>query len=210
MTDVSPDLEFWRDRYRSGRTPWDLGGVSRPALELMRRWGPSGGRVLVPGCGRGYEALYLAAKGYTVTAVDIAVEPLDELRAVAAARGLGADVLQVAQSDLFELPAEMDGRFDVVLEQTCLCALPPARHGDYEALLHRVLVPGGQVLGVFMETHRPGGPPYDNPPGLVFDLFGPERWEREGPIPVRPRNPARPGPEYLARFARRPARNGAN
>lgn len=200
MADGHPDIEFWRERYRTGRTPWDLGGVSAPVRTLVHRWFPPRGRVLVPGCGRGHEALYLAARGYTVTALDIAPEPIAYLRAEAGRRGIS---LHLHEGDLLALGPEHDGAYDVWLEQTCLCALHPSRYPEYAALAHRVLRPGGQLLGVFMEVPGDDGPPYTNPPEVVFPLFPPERWEREGPVPVEPPNPARPGPEYLARFARR-------
>lgn len=204
MDEGHPDLAFWRSRYRQERTPWDLGGVSGAARELVRRWFPPRGRVLIPGCGRGHEALYLAARGYAVTALDLAPEPLAGLAARAAEAGLPPAALEIREGDLFALPAADDARYDVVLEQTCLCALPPARYDEYAALMHRVLRPGGQLLGVFMEVPFTDGPPYSNPPALVFALFAAARWEREGPWPVRPPNAARPGPEYLARFVRRP------
>jgi methyl halide transferase len=200
MPDAHSDAEFWRSRYRTGRTPWDLGGVSAPVQTLVERWFPPAGRVLVPGCGRGYEALFLAARGYEVTALDLVPEPLLDLRVQAQVRGLRLDI---REGDMFDLPDTENGRYDVLLEQTCLCALHPDLYADYEALALRVLKPGGQLLGVFMQVPFTDGPPYDNPPELVFGLFPQQRWEREGPWPVRPPNPARPGPEYLARFVKR-------
>jgi hypothetical protein len=44
----------WQERYESGRTGWDRGGQS-PALVRWLEDGVLTGRVLVPGCGRGYE-----------------------------------------------------------------------------------------------------------------------------------------------------------
>ncbi len=70
-------------------------------------------------------------------------------------------------------------------------------------LAERVLKPGGQLLGVFMEVPGDDGPPYSTPPAQLQALFAPERWEAHGPEPVQPQNPARPGPEYLARFVKR-------
>jgi methyl halide transferase len=205
MGSEHPDVEFWRVRYREGRTPWDLGDVSEPVRTLVERWFPPAGRVLIPGCGRGYEALFLAARGYAVTALDLAPEPLAYLRGQARARGLQLDI---RQGDMFALPPGMDAAFDVFLEQTCLCALHPRLQPDYEALAHRVLQPGGQLLGVFMRVPFADGPPFDTPAERVWELFPAQRWEREGPWPVDPPNPARPGPEYLARFVRRGARGG--
>jgi SAM-dependent methyltransferase len=200
-----PGLEFWQEKYRSGHTPWDLGRVSDPVLALLADHFPPQGRVLVPGCGRGHEALHLAQRGYRVTAVDLAEEPLVELRAAARERGLvpGRD-LEIARADVLALPADFGGAFDVLLEQTCLCALNPARFGDYARMAHTVLKPGGRLLGVFMEVPGSatggGGPPYSTPPALVKALFPPSRgWAFEGLDPM-PRNPARPGPEFTARF----------
>ena len=201
MSAAPPQIEFWRGRYRTGRTPWDLGAVSAPVRTLVERWFPPSGRVFIPGCGRGHEALFLAERGYAVTALDLVPEPLAYLREQAAARALRLDI---REGDLFALAAEEQARYDVWLEQTCLCALPPARFADYEALAQRLLKPGGQLLGVFMEVSCDEGPPYSTPPALVFALFPPQRWEREGPHAVQPQNPARPGPEFLARFIRRP------
>ncbi|HKI97621.1 MAG TPA: methyltransferase domain-containing protein [bacterium] len=200
MSESQPDMDFWRARYREGRTPWDLGDVSVPVRMLVKRWFPPQGRVLVPGCGRGHEALFLAEQGYDVTALDLAPEPLEHLDEQARKRGLH---LNIRQGDMFALPAEDDGAYDVFLEQTCLCAVNPALHHDYEALAHRVLRPEGQFLAVFMRVPWESGPPFDIPPEQVWGLFPPERWEREGPYPVEPPNPARPGPEYLARMVRR-------
>ena len=193
------DIEFWRSRYRSGRTPWDLGQVSDPVRTLVERWFPPAGRVYIPGCGRGYEALYLAERGYAVTAVDIAPEPIASLRQEARQRGLALDI---REGDLFALSRQDEGAFDVFLEQTCLCALPPRRQPDYAALAYRALKPGGQVLAVLMRVPFADGPPFDLPPERLQTLFPAPLWQREGPWPVEPPNPARPGPEYLARCVR--------
>lgn len=201
MSETSPDVEFWSSRYREGRTPWDLGDVSTPVRMMVERWFPAQGHVLIPGCGRGHEALFLAKQGYQVTALDLAPEPLEDLRSRAAEQALA---LQIRQGNMFDAPAELDGAFDVFLEQTCLCALDPSLRGSYEALAHRMLKPGGQVLGVLMRVPREGGPPYDLPPEHVQGLFPSARWEVEGPHPVDPPNAARPGPEYLMRCVRRP------
>lgn len=194
------DPAFWIEKYRQGHTPWDLGETSAPVRTLIEKDFPPRGRVIVPGCGRGYEAVELAERGYDVTAVDFVEAPLAFLRDRMKARGV---TLEVVRCDLFDLPAAYDGTFDVLLEQTCLNALHPVLHPDYEALAHRLLRPGGRVLGVFMRVPWEDGPPFDCPPGHVMSLFPRSRWIARGPEPVEPPNSARPGPEYLARFTRR-------
>jgi len=180
--------------------PWDLGEPSRPVRHMVRRYFPPGGKVIIPGCGRGHEALYLAGRGYEVTAVDLVPEPLDYLRGEARK---GAVKIEAIEGDAFELPESYNGAFDVFLEQTFFSAIEPSLYPDYEQLAYRVLKPGGQLLGVFMEVPWEGGPPYNSPPELVLRQFPDERWLKGRPKRVRPQNPARPGPEYTLRLVKR-------
>lgn len=202
MNAARPDVEFWRSRYREGNIPWDLGEPSAPVRELIERYFPNSAKVLIPGCGRGHEALYLAERGYEVTAVDLVAEPLDYLRREAGKRKVD---IEIRQTNIFELSQDFDGAFDIFLEQTCLCALDPGSRSDYEALAHRMLKSGGKFMGVFMEVPWEGGPPFSCPPNLVQALFGPARWDKAGLEPVHPRNPARPGSEYTLRLIKRPS-----
>ncbi len=200
MSKDRSNREFWQSRYRTGQIPWDLGGASAPVQGIVDRYVPSTGNVLIPCCGRGHEAIYLAERGYGVTAVDLILEPLHYLRKSARERRLDIEVLH---QDIFELPPACDNAFDVFLEQTCLCSLDPSLYTSYQALAHRTLKPGGQLLGVFMEVPWTDGPPYNCPPDTVSALFSSSRWTHGGTEPVTPRNPARPGPEYTARFVKR-------
>jgi len=69
----------WDSLWTSSFTPWDRGGPSAALddlladrrSELFPAAGASGRkRALVPGCGRGYDALLLAAHGYDVCGLD--------------------------------------------------------------------------------------------------------------------------------------------
>src|SRR5512146_405587 len=87
---------------------------------------PVRGRALVPGCGRGHEVALAVEHGLDATGLDIAPTAVAEARAQyphLAAR--------FVTGDLFDPPAEMRGAYDVVLEHTCLSALPPAKRADY-------------------------------------------------------------------------------
>jgi SAM-dependent methyltransferase len=162
----------WENRYRAGSTGWDRGGVS-PAFEHWRHLdGFRGARVLVPGCGSGYEVVDMARAGCQVTAVDIAAQPVMRLMGLLADQGLHA---QVVQADLLHWqPAEP---FDAVYEQTCLCALDPAQWSIYEARLVDWLLPGGTLFALFMQTGRAGGPPFDCPLPAMQGLFDATRWQ---------------------------------
>lgn len=171
MSDERQRQRDWEQRYRAGRTAWDRGGVS-PALEHWLGTGqvPSG-RVLVPGCGHGYEVAELVRAGCRVTAVDIAAQPVMHLMGQLNDLGLQAKVIQ---ADLLNWqPAEP---FDAIYEQTCLCALDPGHWSDYEQRLREWLLPQGRLLALFMQTGREGGPPFDCPLPDMRTLFDVTHW----------------------------------
>ncbi len=172
----------WEACYREGRIPWDRGAVSA-GFRLFLEAGvfPKEGRILVPGCGRGYEVLALAAAGYAVTAVDVAPTPLAHLRQRLAAKGLAAEVVH---ADLLRWRPPVV--FDAVFEQTCLCAFPPPQWADYERAVFRLLKPGGRLLILFMQTGREGGPPWHLDMAEMKRLFAPSRWEWQRRWPPQP------------------------
>lgn len=179
MNDTRQRQTAWEQRYQSGRTGWDRGAIS-PALQHWRDVGLlPGGRVLVPGCGHGYEVIELLRNGCLVTAVDIAAQPVLRLSARLTELGLHA---RVVQADLLDWqPAEP---FDAVYEQTCLSALDPANWQAYERRLADWLLPGGQLFALFVQTGRQGGPPYDCPLPAMRALFDASRWDWPDAAPL--------------------------
>lgn len=101
------------------------------------------GRVLDLGCGPGRNALYLAARGFEVDAVDLS--PVAVSWGEARAHEAGVDV-RFMRGDAFALPAnELSGPYDLVVDSGCFHHLPPHRRISYLALLDRVLAPGGHL-----------------------------------------------------------------
>ena len=155
-------LDFWQERYDSGETPWDLGG---PA-PFFRHWLANcpleyykPGTMAVPGCGRGHDAALFAAAGFETTGFDYAPG------AVAAAQALYGDTIQGnalkwVQADWFHLDSLYNGHFDYILEHTCFCAINPKRRVQYVSVAHRLLKPGGKLLGIFWDIEDPEGPPF--------------------------------------------------
>jgi SAM-dependent methyltransferase len=188
----------WEQRYREGRTAWDLGGPP-PALvrEIARRRAPPSLRVLVPGAGFGHDALAWARAGHAVTAVDVAPTPCRALVERSARAGVAVDV---RQADLLALPPEFAGAFDVVWEQTCLCALAPEQHAAYARAVREALRPGGTYLGLFWNHGQPGGPPFDVSRAAVRALFA-----SEGEVGLADVPDSAPGRsnEFLATWTRR-------
>jgi SAM-dependent methyltransferase len=172
-------LQEWEERYRNGRTGWDRGQPS-PAL---RHWLDGGAlapcRVAVPGCGRGHEAVALAALGFDVTAIDLAPSALAALNEQLQARGLSA---RLVQADVLEWRPQAP--FDAVYEQTSLCALEPAQWTRYARQLHDWLRADGRLFASFMQTGQDGGPPYHCDIADMEALFAPPRWAWNDEPPV--------------------------
>ena len=164
--------EIWESRYQKKQTGWDRGKPS----EGLQYWLNSGllapCRILIPGCGNGYEVLALAAKGFQVTAVDIAPTPIQNLRVALNKAGLSAELVQ---EDFFKWQPEQP--FEAIFEQTSLCALPPDLWQQYEKQLYRWLKPKGVLLAQFMQTKQGDGPPYHCKIKDMRALFSQHRWQ---------------------------------
>ena len=159
---AGPTREFWDQRFSAGNTPWDR-GESNPQLHA---WLESGAlvpcRVLIPGCGAGYEAATLAAAGFEVTALDYSPQAVARTRKLLDMEGLEASVIEADA-----LAWRPDRPFDAVYEQTCLCALYPDQWRTYADQLRRWLKPGGKLFALFVQFLRDDvadgailGPPY--------------------------------------------------
>lgn len=157
---------FWDTRYAAGRTPWDFGGVPAPLTRWLARNPGRGERVLIPGCGAGYEIGAFAAGGYDVTALDFSAVAVARTRAQVGPKL--AD--RVIEGDFFEclLPA---APFDVIYERTFLCALPPARWPQIARRTATLLKPGGRIVGIYFFGDKEDGPPFGLEPEEDRRLF---------------------------------------
>ena len=168
-----PDLSAsgWQQRYDAKQTGWDRGEAS-PALSY---WIESGdlvpGRILVPGCGRGHEVVQMARQGFEVTAVDFARSPLQELTRRLTEQGLVANVVRESV-----LHFATDQPFDLIYEQTCLCAIDRKHWKAYERMLFRSLKPSGKLFALFMQTNNPEGPPFHCSIDSMRELFASSNW----------------------------------
>lgn len=194
------DPTYWRSRYRSGRDPWDLGQPAPSLISLLdSAEAPPRGKVVVPGCGRGYDALFLACRGYSVLGFDFAAEAIADATRQALRQGAR---VTFEQQDLFNLPQIYNQRFDLVFEHTLFCAIDPIRRPDYVQVIRNLLKPGGEFIGIFFTHSRPGGPPYSTDPVELNHLFAPHFLIRQLE-PASASVPERLGEETFGRFVRR-------
>jgi len=161
----------WENRYQQGQTGWDRGEVSPNLLYWIESGLLKPCRILIPGCGNGYEVLTLAEKGFDVVAIDIATTPIINLKNALHARQLSAELIQ---TDF--LTWQVEKPFDVIYEQTSLCALHPDYWQAYEKCLIKWLKPEGKLFAQFMQTGQEGGPPFHCDIKAMAELFVTERW----------------------------------
>lgn len=166
---TSPDQpDFWNSRYEAGRTPWDFGAVPAPLARYLATHPGQGARVLIPGCGSGYEVAAFAAAGYTVTAIDFSAPAVSRARR----RLPGPLAERVIEGDFFTYDFA-DAPFDLVYERTFLCALPPAMWPRIIARTAALLKPGGTVAGLYFFGEKEDGPPFGLAANEAETLFAP-------------------------------------
>jgi len=123
--------------------------VTPPLRGLLREgrhlhWGlPRGGRVAVPGCGRGHDLRAWSAAGFRVTGFDLVPDVVAEARALLEWNRASGEVLC---RDVLGLAQEFEGEFDLVYDYGCFCALPRYVRKSYGDELAAVLRPGGMFL----------------------------------------------------------------
>ena len=151
MAQDSSKPEFWDTRFRGGVTPWDAGSVPS-ALGIWLKKRSSSLRVLIPGCGTGYEVRAFAERGHNVLAIDFSDAALD-----AARRELGKLASLVRRDDFFSL---QEKPFDVIYERAFLCALPRSLWTGWARRTAELVRPGGELAGFFYLDDNERGPPF--------------------------------------------------
>jgi len=114
------------------------------------------GRVLDVGCGEGADAIWLAQRGWTVTAIDISDVAVSRAREAAQLNGVAVDWVC---GDVLEVPFSARS-FDLVSMQ--YPALPKAAGEAAVRTLLNTVRPRGLLLAVYMDVSS------DLVPMLVF------------------------------------------
>jgi methyl halide transferase len=155
MNEDLSNPEYWNTLYENKETNWDIGHVSTPIKEYVDQLTDKNLAILIPGCGNSYEAEYLLQQGFTnVTVVDIS--PLLTQRLTEKFKTYTPHALTIITSNFFD----MKGQFDLILEQTFFCALPPSLRTNYVHKTYALLKPGGKLAGVLFNRPFEGGPPF--------------------------------------------------
>lgn len=156
----TPQIEtsqFWTDIYKAETNPgWNLNEPAEAFKDMLPRLKFPKSRILVLGCGEGHDAALFARAGHVVTAVDFSKAALERARA----KYGDMENLTFYESDIFLLPNEWNHSFDVVVEHTCFCAVPPEKRNEVVRLYRRMLHEEGQLMAVFFTMDKRSGPPF--------------------------------------------------
>ena len=150
MPQDSSRPEFWDTRYRGGVTPWDAAGVPDRLQRFLETLAAS--RVLIPGCGAGYEVKAFAERRHDVLAIEFSDAAIEAARST-----LGAFSGRVVKADFFSFDA---APFDLVYERAFLCALPRRIWPQWARRVAQLLRPGGALAGFFYLDDNERGPPF--------------------------------------------------
>jgi thiopurine S-methyltransferase len=160
--------EEWLDRWVKGRTGWHEPGGN---AGLQAHWTASGGRVLVPLCGKTPDLAWLASRGHEVVGVElseIAARGFFEDQALAynVSRHRGQDRYEardlpvtIVCGDYFDF---RDEPFDGLYDRGAYVAIDPARRSDYASHTQTLLKSGAMRLIITLEYDQSvvAGPPF--------------------------------------------------
>ncbi|NML23368.1 methyltransferase domain-containing protein [Pseudoflavitalea sp. G-6-1-2] len=155
MPDQIFDADFWDDQYKQQKQGWDIGYPSTPLKEYIDQLTDKNIRILIPGCGNGYEAEYLMQQGFQhLTVIDISSVLTAQL--AERLKTYAGNSLNIITGDFFEHA----GQYDLILEQTFFCVFPPAMRPKYAEKVKELLAPGGTIAGVLFNRDFDSAPPY--------------------------------------------------
>jgi len=123
------DAEFWQNRWRLADTPWERFAPCAFVEEIPRILDElklSKENVLVPGCGRGFDAFGCSQWAQHTTGFDLSANAIDDAKSI---HGSGVDF---SVFDFCEgTPDEWKKSYDVVFDFAVYCALEEKQLDSY-------------------------------------------------------------------------------
>jgi thiopurine S-methyltransferase len=179
------DHDFWHARWQANQIGFHEGRPN-PLLERFIDRLPSGGRVLVPLCGKADDLAYLASRGHTVIGVELVESAVaaffteHDLTPTREAEGdhvaYRAGAITVLAGDWFATTAAAVGAVDAIYDRAALIALPPPLRSRYVAHL-RALAPDAPALLITLDYPQEV---MDGPPFAVGDAEVRALWAGRG------------------------------
>jgi hypothetical protein len=132
----------------------------------MPPWFHENMRVLVPGAGRGHDAVFLESCGYSVVALDSSAIAKEEFHKL-----YPQSKVDYRVCDYFKFVQTNTEKFDAFFEHTFFCALSPHLRFDYVKSLLSLLKKEGTFFGIFFKDMWKSGPPFGSTQWEIRELF---------------------------------------
>ncbi|RKP26705.1 thiol methyltransferase 1, partial [Syncephalis pseudoplumigaleata] len=199
----------WEQLWQEGMTPWNMGEPSPPLVALFERHAvdisgladTANKKALVPGCGEGHDVVYLAAKGYQATGVDISPTAVEVCRKVVHAQKAGSSARFMLANFFAD---SLDEPYDLIFDYSFLCAIQPEQRSEWGRRMAELIRPGGLLVTLMfpLDPSLMTGPPFSLSVEIYHQLLDPAFdvvFEDSDP----PSAPDRVGREQLAVWRRR-------
>ncbi len=161
---------FWDNMYLNNQAGWDMKSPT-PVFENLLCTGQflRPGKILIAGCGKGYDAVLAAKKDYDVYAVDFSSQAIKYAKELAEKENVR---INFVHEDIFKLDSVYRNYFDYVYDYVTYCAVDPARRAEYAEKVSAFLKPGGKLIALlFPVEKREGGPPFAVDIQEFYNLF---------------------------------------
>ncbi len=169
MSDVNKP-EFWDTLYQNRNAAWDLKTPTPAFIDLLNSEYFFGRKkILIAGCGYGYDAIEAAKKGFDVTALDFSETAIQFARLLAQRENVNINFLI---EDIFNLNEMYSNSFEIIFDYVTYCAIDPKRRKEYARKISELLRPDGLfVIILFPIEKRVGGPPFAVDVDEASDIF---------------------------------------
>ncbi|XP_020248249.1 probable thiol methyltransferase 2 [Asparagus officinalis] len=160
FSQVPASADGWEKSWEKGVTPWDLGQPTPVVLHLLETGTLPKGRILVPGCGTGYDVVAMASPDRHVLGLDISSTAVKKANEWSSSLP-NANYFNFLAADFFTWqPMEL---FDMVFEYTFFPAIDPCMRPSWAKKMADILKPDGELITlIYLIDNRESGPPFSN------------------------------------------------
>jgi len=137
---------------------------------------PTSGKAIVPGCGRGYEAVFIAARlGLDTIGMDISPIAIDAANKNLKMTAVPQDAkISYNCTNFFDIKAGTEeDKYDLAFDYTFFVAIPPALRPSWGSQMRQLVKKGGYLVALIwpIDGDRPGGPPYSVDVGMYAEAL---------------------------------------
>ncbi|KAF1813428.1 S-adenosyl-L-methionine-dependent methyltransferase [Eremomyces bilateralis CBS 781.70] len=194
----------WDELWQNNFTPWDQGEPNPALVDLVDSSHPKNScipgpvvldgqgnvvrrrRALVPGCGKGYDVLLFAAKGYDAVGLEYSAKAVEQCEAerrrseengweVYKAGQYGKGRVMFLEGDFFAKEWQKDQQWDLIYDYTFLCAMEPSMRPAWARRMSELLTRDGRLVCLEFPLYKDttsGGPPWGLTPGIYAAHLG--------------------------------------